>query len=115
MADRQSAFPGSTTLPLDGTAPLGGAAIGDQSADNNLSFEEALRELEEVVTALETGQVPLEQSITLLQRGMALAEICDGTLTRAEATLEQLIATADGELLTEAVAYDDDEEDYEED
>lgn len=106
---------GRTTLQLDGTAHLDGQpAEGEANADNHLSFEEALRELEEVVGALETGQVPLEQSITLLQRGMALADICDGTLARAEATLEQLIATADGELTTEALAYDDDEDDYEE-
>lgn len=74
------------------------------------SFEDALRELEEVVSALETGNVPLEQSIALLQRGMTLAEQCDNTLTQAEAALEQLVATAEGELVTQRIEYDTEED-----
>ena len=84
--------------------PINPPATGSES----LSFEEALRELEEVVTTLESGQVPLEQSIALLRRGMELAEQCDTTLLQAEATLEQLITTPDGELLTQRIAYDED-------
>lgn len=79
--------------------------------ETSLSFEEAIRELEEVVSALETGQVPLEQSIALLKRGTALADLCDETLMRAEASLEELIATPDGELVTRAVAYEDEDDD----
>lgn len=74
------------------------------------TFEVALEELERVVAALETGNVPLEESIALLQRGMALAERCDQTLTQAETALEELIATADGELVTQRIDYDDDED-----
>jgi len=78
--------------------------------DTPLSFEEALRELEEVVTTLETGNVPLEQAIARLRRGMVLAAQCDATLAGAEATLEQLITTDDGELVTERLSYDEDED-----
>jgi exodeoxyribonuclease VII small subunit len=82
-----------------------------EETQSDLSFEEALRELDEIVGVLEAGNIPLEQSLGLLQRGMALAAQCDSTLSRAEATLEQLVATADGELVTQRVAWDDDEDD----
>lgn len=90
------------------------ADSGGDDGDGNLSFEEALRELEEVVNALETGNVPLEQSIALLRRGLALADGCDATLSQAELTLEQLLATPDGELITERLGAEEGDEDVEE-
>lgn len=80
-----------------------------QSTDSPLAFEDALRELDAVVAALEAGQVSLEESLGLLQRGMALAEQCDQTLASAEATLEQLVATSSGELELQRLAYEDDD------
>ena len=50
---------------------------------DGLSFEEALRALEEVVRKLEGGEVPLEESIGLYERGEALRRHCHST--RAEA------------------------------
>ena len=84
-----------------------------QTAD--LSFEQALRELDEVVSALEAGQISLEESLRLLQRGLSLADSCDETLSKAEATLEQLVATSGGELTTQRIDWDDDDEDDAED
>ena len=75
-----------------------------------LSFEEALRELEIIVEALESSTVPLEQLVTLARRGRELADRCDTTLTSAEALLEELIATPDGELVTVPIDYDEEEE-----
>ena len=89
---------------VDGTPPHEEAL-----AEEPLSFEEALHELEEVVASLESGNVPLEQAIAQLQRGIALAEQCDATLAHAEATLEQLISTPEGELATERIAYEDED------
>lgn len=66
----------------------------------NLSFEEALRELEGVASRLEGGGVGLEESLRLLRRGMALIERCEGELSEAESVLEQLILNEDGELET---------------
>jgi exodeoxyribonuclease VII small subunit len=80
-----------------------------------LSFEESLRELDEIVGILEAGSIPLEQSLELLRRGMELAARCDSTLARAEATLEQLVATEDGELVARRIAWNDDEDDEDED
>jgi exodeoxyribonuclease VII small subunit len=84
-----------------------------QPAD--MPFEESLRELDTVVSALEAGQISLEESLQLLQRGLSLADACDATLSKAEATLEQLVATSGGELVTQRIEWDDDEDDAEDD
>jgi exodeoxyribonuclease VII small subunit len=81
--------------------------------ENNLSFEQALAELETVVGTLEAGQVPLEESLQLLKRGMALIEQCEGELKQAESVLEQLIATPDGELRTVRIGGENESEDEE--
>jgi exonuclease VII small subunit len=44
-----------------------------------------------------------------------LADACDATLSKAEATLEQLVATSGGELVTQRIEWDDDEDDAEDD
>jgi exodeoxyribonuclease VII small subunit len=98
--------------PMD-EIPSAVAGSEDVEAQPDLSFEESLRELDDIVGILEAGNIPLEQSLGLLQRGMALAAQCDSTLTRAEATLEQLVATDDGELVVQRVAWDDEDADDE--
>jgi exodeoxyribonuclease VII small subunit len=55
-----------------------------------LSFEKALRELESIVGRLERGDVELEESITIYERGEALKEHCDRLLRQAEAKVEKL-------------------------
>ena len=76
--------------------------------DETLSFEESLRELETIVEALEDSDVPLEQLVELARRGQALSERCDATLSNAEALLEELINTPEGELVTVPIDYEDD-------
>jgi exodeoxyribonuclease VII small subunit len=60
-----------------------------------MSFEEAMLALEQVVSALEKGEVPLEQSIALYERGAALKALCAGKLRDAEEKVE-LIRSAEG-------------------
>ena len=60
-----------------------------------MSFEEAMAALEAVVTALEKGEVPLEASISLYERGAALRAHCAGKLREAEEKVE-LIRVAEG-------------------
>lgn len=60
-----------------------------------MSFEEAMAALEAVVTQLERGEVALEQSIALYERGAALKAHCAGKLKDAEAKVE-LIRAAEG-------------------
>lgn len=75
----------------------------------DLSFEDALNELETIVEALESSDVPLEQLVEMARRGQLLADRCDATLNNAEALLEELISTPDGELVTVPIDYEEDE------
>ena len=59
-----------------------------------LTFEEAMAELERTVGALEQGDVPLEQSIALYERGAALRAHCADKLKAAEAKVEMIRAEA---------------------
>jgi len=56
------------------------------------SFESALTELEQVVAAMEAGQMPLEQSLTAYQRGMELLKYCQATLQDAQQQVKILEA-----------------------
>jgi len=85
----------------------------EDSAPQELSFEGALEELETLVGTLEDGKVPLETSLLLVQRGLGLIERCEGELARAEFVLEQLMATPDGELQTQRIGGDDEDDDDE--
>lgn len=62
---------------------------------SEMSFEDAMRELETVVSRLETGDVPLEDSIKLYERGAALKAHCQKKLAEAEEKVAQI--TLDGE------------------
>lgn len=61
-----------------------------------MSFEEAMRELEQVVGQLERGDVPLEESIKLYERGAALKKRCEDRLKAAEEKVEAITADAEG-------------------
>ncbi|GAB4541735.1 MAG: exodeoxyribonuclease VII small subunit [Anaerolineae bacterium] len=63
----------------------------------NLSFEEAFAELEEVVQQLEAGDLTLDQAVALFERGMALAAQCNARLDAAELRVQQLIPAAGGQ------------------
>lgn len=65
----------------------------------DMSFEEALAALEKVVGDLEGGNVPLEQSIDLYERGEALRKHCEGRLKDAELKVEKIVAGADGKAV----------------
>jgi len=62
----------------------------------DLSFEQALKELEGIVSRLERGDVALEESITIYERGEALRGHCDRVLKQAEARIEKLTFNAEG-------------------
>ena len=61
-----------------------------------LSFEAALRELEDIVSRLEQGEVDLEDSIALYERGQALKAHCEKKLKAAEGRLEKIVAGGQG-------------------
>jgi exodeoxyribonuclease VII small subunit len=57
----------------------------------DLSFEEAFAELEATVTRLESGDLSLEESIALFERGQALAGFCNEKLDKSELQVRQLL------------------------
>lgn len=63
-----------------------------------MTFEAAMAELEAVVKALESGNVPLEKSLELYERGAALKAHCDAALRAAEERVE-LIRARDGQAI----------------
>lgn len=68
-----------------------------------LSFEAALKELEGIVSRLEQGQVDLEDSIALYERGQTLKAHCEKKLKAAEGRLEKIVLGAQGPVGTEPV------------
>ncbi len=62
----------------------------------DMSFERALKELEQIVSRLERGDVELEELIAIYERGEVLKEHCDRLLKQAEAKVEKLTFAADG-------------------
>lgn len=62
-----------------------------------MSFEDALRALEEIVRKLEGGEVPLDESIDLYERGERLRAHCQARLDAAQARIEQIVAGPDGQ------------------
>ena len=62
-----------------------------------MAFERALKELEHIVGRLERGDVELEESITIYERGESLRDHCDRLLKQAEAKVEKLTLNRSGE------------------
>ncbi|MFL0356732.1 exodeoxyribonuclease VII small subunit [Erythrobacter sp. GH1-10] len=61
-----------------------------------MSFEQALSALEQIVQQLERGDVPLDESITLYERGEQLRAACQKRLDAAQARIEKIVTGADG-------------------
>jgi exodeoxyribonuclease VII small subunit len=57
----------------------------------NLTFEVAYAELEDIITRLDSGDLPLEESVTLFERGRKLSQYCQTLLDSAELRVNQLL------------------------
>lgn len=75
---------GSADDTVEALAGVARPELGDIAA---MGYEQAKHELLDIVTRLESGQVGLEESVALWQRGDALADHCEAWLTRAEAVI----------------------------
>lgn len=63
-----------------------------------MSFEQAMSALEVIVQQLESGDVDLEKSIAIYERGAELKAHCEGRLREAEARIEQIVQKSDGSI-----------------
>ena len=66
------------------------------------TFEENMNRLEQIVRAMERGDVPLEESIKLFQEGTALVKDCGKLLDKAEQQVTMIVTQADGTPSEEA-------------
>jgi|TARA_R110000822_G_scaffold299408_2_gene422377 exodeoxyribonuclease VII small subunit len=72
---------------------------------DKMSFEEALAELEGIVKQLEAGEVELEKSIAIYERGASLKAHCESRLKSAELKVEQIVQGAGG-ITTEPASFE---------
>ena len=72
----------------------------------NNSFESNLQRLEQIVRAMERGDVPLEESLKLFREGTALVEACGKLLDEAELQVKKIATAADGSPVEEAFDYE---------
>ncbi len=63
------------------------------------TFEAALLELEQIVQRLEKGELPLEESLVLYEKGVRLSRLCHAKLEEAEGKIELLLKDSRGELV----------------
>nr|WEY98952.1 exodeoxyribonuclease VII small subunit [Bacillus subtilis] len=79
----------------------------DVKKNENMTFEEAMKGLESIVSKLEEGDVlPLEQAINYFQEGMALSKMCHEKLQKVEKQMD-FILKEDGELAPFSVQEED--------
>jgi|RhiMetdeSRZDD1v2_1073273.scaffolds.fasta_scaffold3037292_1 exodeoxyribonuclease VII small subunit len=67
-------------------------------------FEEAYQELCQIIDRLESGDLSLDESMALFERGRRLIQLCEGQLSAAELRIGQLLADADGSLRVEPLS-----------
>lgn len=70
-----------------------------RSEQPELNFEEAMARLEQIVRALEGGNVPLDESLTLYEEGVKLVKLCSSRLENAEKRIKILVDGGNGTLV----------------
>lgn len=71
------------------------------------TFEASLAELEDIVTKLESGDLPLEKSLELFEKGIGLSRECRSRLANAERRIEILMKDQDGNLTAGELVTED--------
>lgn len=75
-----------------------------RSEQPELNFEEAMARLEQIVRALEGGNVPLDESLTLYEEGVKLVKLCSTRLENAEKRIKILVDGGNGTLVEQDFA-----------
>jgi len=71
-----------------------------------LSFEDALKELEDIVRRLETGNAKLDEALAAYERGALLKQHCESKLREAQARVDKIVLGSEGKPATEPMALD---------
>ena len=73
----------------------------------NPTFEENMHRLEQIVRAMERGDVPLEESLKMFREGTALVQTCSKLLDEAELQVKKIATAADGSPIEEDFDHED--------
>ena len=73
----------------------------EQSEKEDISFEEAMAKLENIVRSLESGNAPLDRSLEMFEEGVRLVRLCNGKLDAAEQKMKILVSRGGEEVLEE--------------
>jgi len=76
-------------------------------APEEMTYEPAFEELQQIVGSLESGKMPLDEALKLFERGQALADRCSALLEQAELRLRQLVPDEAGGYREEELDLDD--------
>ena len=79
--------------------------MSDPADIAGLSFEQALKELETIVSELESGQAPLERSIQIYERGARLKAHCEARLEAARLQVEKVVLGSSGQVTAEPAEF----------
>jgi exodeoxyribonuclease VII small subunit len=79
--------------------------------ENEPTFKEAIEELEKITASLESGELELEDSLKLFERGVELIKFCQDKLDGAQAKVEMLVESLEGDI--ESVPLEAEEEESE--
>lgn len=63
---------------------------------SDISFETAIKQLEEIVKSLENGDIPLDDALKLFEKGVALTKVCTEKLNAAEKQIKLLVKDGEG-------------------
>ena len=66
--------------------------------EDNKDFETSLKKLEKIVSDLENGELPLEESIRTFEEGVKLTKHCQNLLSKAEIKIQKLVESKDGSI-----------------
>lgn len=66
--------------------------------EKNITFEDAMKRLQEIVMYLEGGEVPLDKSLAAFEEGVRLVKFCSSALENAEKTVRLLTVSENGEV-----------------
>jgi len=72
--------------------------VNDKSKEKSLDFEKSLVKLENIIEALEDGDLPLNESIKTFEEGVKLTKHCQELHTKAELKIQKLLEKDDGTL-----------------
>ncbi len=63
---------------------------------SDISFETAIKQLDDIVRSLESGDIPLDEALALFEKGVKLTEVCTAKLNAAEKQIKLLVKDGDG-------------------